>query len=214
MRGRAFAREEAGAAMVEMTIVVTLMFTLLLGFVDFGYAFYQWNAANKAVQIGARLAAVSDAVPVGLSLEGGTPASTADIGVAVPANTYHYRCTATAAGVASCSCVAGTCADLTVDEAGQDAFDLILDGDAAGDVRRPGMRDFFPGLAPDQIRIEYVASGLGYWTRPGGAVPTIRVSIVNRSFDFFFLSGLLSFTPISMPDMLSTVTGEDLSTTY
>ena len=214
MRGRTFAQDEAGAAMIEMTIVVMLLFTLVLGFVDFGFAFYQWNAANKAVQVGARLAAVSDAVPEGIALEGLSPPSIGDVGNAVTAGRYHYRCTANVAGTASCTCVTGACIDVTVDTAGQDAFDLILDGDAAGDAPRPGMRDFFPGLEPNQIQIDYVATGLGYWPRPGGAVPTVRVSIVNRTFQFFFLSGLLSFTPITMPDMLSTVTGEDLSTTY
>ena len=76
------------------------------------------------------------------------------------------------------------------------------------------MRDFFPGVEADEVRIEYVATGLGYWTRPGGPVPTIRVSIVGHPFQFFFLSGLLGFANITMPNMLSTITGEDLSTTF
>ncbi|TIW42757.1 MAG: pilus assembly protein, partial [Mesorhizobium sp.] len=53
---RGFAKSEGGATTVEMAIVSTLLFALVLGFVDFGYALYQWNAANKAVQLGARLA--------------------------------------------------------------------------------------------------------------------------------------------------------------
>jgi hypothetical protein len=61
------------------------------------------------------------------------------------------------------------------------------------------------------VRIEYIATGLGFWTRPGGAVPTIRVSIINHPFQFFFLGGLLGFANITMPSMISTVTGEDLS---
>ncbi|WP_394885840.1 TadE/TadG family type IV pilus assembly protein (plasmid) [Mesorhizobium sp. AaZ16] len=48
--------------MVEMTICIVLLLTLTLGFVDFGYAFYQWNAANKAVQMGARLASISNTI--------------------------------------------------------------------------------------------------------------------------------------------------------
>jgi hypothetical protein len=192
--------------MVEMTIVITLLLTLVLGFVDFGYAFYQWNAANKAVQVGARLAEVSTPVATGVVSEAGTPANSANVGLAVPAGTYNYRCTANAAGTASCTCVAGTCANLTVNQA---AFDLIYDGDA----NRPGMHDFFPALQKSNVRIEYAATGLGYWTRPGGPVPTIRVSIVGRQFQFFFLAGLLGFANITMPNMLSTVTGEDLLST-
>jgi hypothetical protein len=73
------------------------------------------------------------------------------------------------------------------------------------------MRTFFPDLQPDQLQIDYQASGLGYWTRTTGPVPTIRVSIVNHPFQFFFLGGLLGFANFTMPSMLSTVTGEDLS---
>ncbi|TIV22606.1 MAG: pilus assembly protein, partial [Mesorhizobium sp.] len=51
---KCFTSAEDGAAMVEMAIVMTLLFVLTLGFVDFGYALYQWNGATKAVQVGAR----------------------------------------------------------------------------------------------------------------------------------------------------------------
>jgi hypothetical protein len=177
--------------------------TLVLGFVDFGYAFYQWNAANKAVQVGARLASISFPVANGVALEGGVPANVADVGAPVPSGRYQYVCDYTAGNTLGCRCT-GTCAGAGFS---QPAFNLIYDGDAT----RPGMHDFFPGLLSNQVRIEYVATGLGYWTRPGGAVPTIRVSIINHPFQFFFLGGLLGFANITMPSMLSTVTGEDLS---
>ncbi|HEY0918884.1 TadE family protein [Devosia sp.] len=201
--------------MIEMTLVMSLLIMLVLGFVDFGYAFYQWNAAAKAVQVGARLAAVSTPVPVGLLLEAGAPASTSDVGQPVPAGQYHYRCTATALGVASCLCEAGTCANVT---ATQSAFDRIYYGDDLGSEdcgtvlpdHRPGLCDFFPGIKPEEARIDYFATGLGYWTRPGGPVPTISVRIVGHTFDFFFLG----FANITMPDMLSTITGEDLRSTF
>jgi hypothetical protein len=75
------------------------------------------------------------------------------------------------------------------------------------------MCHFFPRLQPANIRVTYTASGLGYWTRPGGPIPTITVSLQNVNFQFFFLSGLLGFTDITMPSMLSTVTGEDMRST-
>jgi hypothetical protein len=46
-----------------------------------------------------------------------------------------------------------------------------------------------------------------------GPVPTITVSLQDVTFQFFFLSGLLGFTDITMPSMLSTVTGEDMKST-
>src|SRR5438034_10838862 len=62
-----FCRDERGAVLVEVTIVMTFMFVLVLGGIEFLLLFYQWNAAAKAVQIGARLAAVSDPVASGLN---------------------------------------------------------------------------------------------------------------------------------------------------
>jgi hypothetical protein len=94
--------------------------------------------------------------------------------------------------------------------ASQTSFDAIYDGTAT----RAGMHDFLPMLTKSQVRIEYAASGLGYWTRPSGPVPTVTVSIVNHPIQFFFLGGLLGFGNLTMPSMLSTVTGEDMKSSY
>ncbi|RWF66961.1 pilus assembly protein [Mesorhizobium sp. M4B.F.Ca.ET.190.01.1.1] len=199
--------EQSGTAMVEMAIVLPLLLTLLLGFVDFGYAFYQWNAGNKAVQAGARLAQISTPIALGLPSETITQSDVTKVGTAVPAGTYNYVCTASAAGVACCSIGGGVCQQ---SNASQAAFDAIYDGTA----NRAGMHDFLPTLEKSEVRIEYAASGLGYWTRPSGPVPTITASITNHPFQFFFLGGLLGFNSITMPSMLSTVTGEDMKSTW
>ena len=194
--------------MVEMAIALPLLLILTLGFVDFGYAFYQWNAGDKAVQVGARLAAISTPVTAALASAVSTFPTGKSPGDIVTAGTYDYTCTANAAGTASCSsCASGVCSSVA---ATQLNFDLIYSGDAS----RPGMVSFLPTLLKSEVKIEYAATGLDYWTRPGGPVPTIKVSIVNHPFQFFFLGGLLHFASITMPDMHSTVTGEDLSTTY
>jgi hypothetical protein len=44
-------------------------------------------------------------------------------------------------------------------------------------------------------------------------VPTVTISLQDLNFQFFFLSGLLGFNDITMPSMLSTVTGEDMRST-
>ena len=99
-------------------------------------------------------------------------------------------------------------------------FNRIFCGDATANAdgtcaartgtQRPGMYHFFPRLRPANVVIRYTATGLGYQTRPGGAVPTVAVSLQTLPFQFFFLGGLLGFTNISMPSMISTVTGEDM----
>ncbi|BCH33034.1 pilus biosynthesis protein TadE [Mesorhizobium sp. L-8-10] len=174
--------------MVEMTIALTLLLTLTLGFVDFGYAFYQWNAANKAVQVGARTAAVSSPVSTSLASAANT-ADSALAGTAMGSGSFPtYSCTG-----------AGGCARFS-----QANFDTIYNR----------MVPFFPRLQPANVRITYTATGLGYWGRPGGPVPTVTVSLEGLTFQFFFLSGLLGLNNITMPSMLSTVTGEDLKSTW
>src|SRR4051794_20989082 len=59
--------DQGGALLVEVSIMLPLIFVLVLGSVDFLFLFFQWNRAAKAVQIGARLAAVSNPVAVGLT---------------------------------------------------------------------------------------------------------------------------------------------------
>lgn len=207
-----FARSEDGAAMVEMAIAMTLLLTLTLGFVDFGYAFYQWNAATKAVQVGARLASISDPAVNAATLAAADPAT--NPGAPIQAGTYSFECKYSG-GTGACN---GNSAIFN-----SAAFSRIFRGDTAysdndnclapQNGQRPGMCHFFPGLHRDNIVVTYAATGLGYQTRLGGPVPTITVSLQNIDFQFFFLGGLLGFSNITVPSMLSTVTGEDLMST-
>ncbi|TIQ38192.1 MAG: pilus assembly protein [Mesorhizobium sp.] len=204
-----FIKSEDGTTMVEMAIAMSLLFMLTLGFVDFGYAFFQWNAATKAVQVGARLASVSD--PVATALTNAAPTTTP--GAPVIAGAYGpFACTYSG-GTGSCSNSGNFNAT---------AFSRIFRGDTANTAndacpaltanQRPGMCHFFPGLKRNNVVVTYVATGLGYQTRLGGPVPTITVSLQNMTYQFFFL-GAFGFGSMTMPSMLSTVTGEDLKST-
>ncbi|WP_245451087.1 TadE/TadG family type IV pilus assembly protein [Borborobacter arsenicus] len=193
--------------MVEMTLAVTLLLILTLGFVDLGHAYFQWNAATKAVQVGARLASISDPVATAVTKAGpidvpGRPMVPGDFG--------PFECKYTGSAP---SCSNGS-------DFSPDNFSRIFRGDvprqdndsctAPGVNQRPGICHFFPGLRRNNVVISYSASGLGYQTRQAGTVPTITVSLQNVNFQFFFLNGLLGFGNIVMPSMLSTVTGEDM----
>lgn len=203
--------------MVEMTIVAPLLFALTLGFVDFGYALYQWNGATKAVQVGARLASISDPVVSKTTLANAAPSDVP--GAPVPADAYLFICQYTG-NTGACKDKNGTSTNF--DTNASNAFSRIFRGDTAvtnddacpalTGTQRPGMCHFFPGLLRTNIVITYSATGLGFQTRLNGPVPTITVELQNRTFQFFFLSGLMGFGNINMPSMLSTVTGEDLKT--
>lgn len=205
-----FRRDESGASMVEMTLVLPMLLTLLLGFVDFGYAYYQWNAATKAVQIGARMASISTPVAPQISTAG----PTAVAGDPVVPGSYAYVCDG---ATSLCSCTGAGCVAGTFTAANFNRIFYGDDGSCAPVANvRPGMCDFFPRLTPANVVVRYTATGLGYQTRPGGAVPTISVSLQNMTFQFFFIQPLLNLqsNTINMPSMLSTVTGEDMSSVY
>ena len=77
-----------------------------------------------------------------------------------------------------------------------------------------GMCDIFGKITPANVRIAYTQpaapAGLGFAGRPGGPVPTIKISLQNMPFRFFFLGDLLGFRNIQIPDATTTMTGEDL----
>lgn len=203
-----FYDDETGAVFAEFAILLPLVVTIVCGSVDFLYAFYQWNAAAKAVEVGARIAAVSDPVASGLNnlanqavFNGATP------GAAVPS--FTVTC-----GAGSCSCT-GTCSGMAGNSYSVAAMDRIIFGRgsaACGDASSyytTGMCDVLTSISPANVVIVYKQTGLGYAGRPGGPLPTITVSLQDMQFHFFFLSALLG-VHIAMPAMTTTITAEDL----
>src|SRR5262249_35154109 len=77
-----------------------------------------------------------------------------------------------------------------------------------------GMCDVFNRITPANVRIVYTQpaapAGLGFAGRPGGPVPTIKISLQNMPFRFFFLGDLLGFRNIQIPCATTTMTSEDL----
>src|SRR6266487_638728 len=77
-----------------------------------------------------------------------------------------------------------------------------------------GMCDIFSKIRPANVRIAYTQpaapAGLGFAGRPGGPVPTIKISLQNMPFRFFFLGDLLGFRNLQIPGATTTMTGEDL----
>jgi Flp pilus assembly protein TadG len=204
------ARDGTGAVLVEVTVVMALMLVFILGSIDFLYAFYQWNAASKAVQIGARIAAVSDPVAVGLNDLSMTVVNAfVPPGASMPG--FHVRCERK---TETCSCT-GACAG--VGAYSRAAMNTIIFGRGSSSCSdatsfyRAGMCDVFSRIAEANIVIQYVQTGLGYAGRPGGPVPTITVSIEDLPFQFFFLSGIMGFDKIRIPALTTSITAEDLA---
>ena len=177
-------------------------------------ALYQWNAAAKAAEIGARIAAVSDPVASGLnSIPDNVLSSSVASGSPMP--DFTVSCDG---GAAACVCVSGACDGMGSYSAA--AMGLIVYGRAGKETCTPpaseyfaGMCNIFPPIAPQYVTVVYAQTGLGYAGRRAGPVPTIAVSLNAASsktklpFKFFFLP----FASIDIPQVTTTITGEALS---
>lgn len=207
-----FLRDQRGAVMVEVTIMLSLTLVLVLGAIDFLLLLYQWNAAAKAVQVGARLAAVSDPVASGLN-----DLSQAVVSVSVPPGAAMPKFIVTCDGhTATCTCN-GVRACRGVRSYNSAAMNTIVFGrgsSSCSDARsadQVGMCDIFARITPANVKIVYAQTGRGYAGRPGGPIPTITVSIQNLPFRFYFLGGLIGFRNLQIPASTVSITAEDLS---
>lgn len=201
-------QDEAGAVFTEFAILLPVLVLVMCGSIDFLYAFYQWNSAVKAVEVGARIAAVSDPVAVGLNnLSNQAVMNGALPGATMPS--FTVTCLSE-----SCTCV-GTCTGLVEKSFDTAAIDRIVFGrgrtkcSEAQTYYTSGMCNVLPSITPANVVIVYQQTGLGYAGRPGGPVPTIQVALRDMQFQFFFLSSLLG-VHIAMPPITTTITAEDL----
>jgi hypothetical protein len=208
---RAIALDDRGAVLVEVSVVMTIMLVFLLGSIEFLFVFYQRNAAAKAVQIGVRLAAVSDPVASGLN-----GLSAAVLGPRVPEGSTMPDFAVTCdGGTARCMCASGLCpAELTYNAAAMNMLVFGRGSSSCGDARSfydSGMCDIFVRITPANVVITYTQSGLGFAGRPGGPVPTITISLKDLRLNFFFLRGLAGLDDLQMPPLTTSMTAEDLS---
>src|SRR5215472_292055 len=202
-----FTRDNNGGVLVEATIMITIMFVFVLGSIDFLFAFYQWNAATKAVQVGIRIATVSDPVAKGLNgLSASVVSASLRPGSAMPS--FTVTCDG---GTTICNCQ-GACKGVGGYDA--TAMQTIVFGrgsTACGDATSlytAGMCDIFARITPANVRIVYTQpaapAGLGFAGRPGGPAPTIKISLQSMPFR------LLGFRDMQIPSAATTMTGEDL----
>lgn len=193
-------RDQGGGVLVETTVMLVILFVFVLGSVDFLFAMYQWNAAGKAVQVGARIAAVSDPVATGLTaitgLEGG----------ATPGDPAPSFATMTCNGASLGGGCSATAMNNLVYGRGRSACNT-----AGNSFYTIGMCNVFWRVTPANVMVTYEFSGLGFAGRPGGPVPTITVRLQNLTYQFVFLGGLMGFNNMTIPALTTTITGEDLS---
>jgi Flp pilus assembly protein TadG len=200
--------DQTGAVFAEFAIMMPVVVLIVCGSIDFLYAFYQLNAAAKAVEVGARIAAVSDPVAAGLNnLPNEAVLNGAELLGPLPS--FSVTCSDD-----RCACT-GTCTGMEDNPFDRAAMNRIVYGRNASSCSTVtsydaiGMCNVLSDITPANVVIVYTQTTLGYAGRPGGPVPTITVSLRGMQFQFFFLAPLLG-VHIAMPPMTTTVTAQDL----
>lgn len=200
MTRRAFLGDRTGAVMAEFAIAGIFMIMLMMSVIELTSALWVWNSAAKAVQIGARLAAVSAPVSSDLvtmtGLEGGaTP------GTAMP---YFIR---------TCNGATSSCSGGTYNAAAMNWIVRGSDGVCGTTVGVRGICDLYPRIQLQNVVITYEQTGMGFAGRPGGPVPSITVKVQNLQFPTPVLGIFSGLVNLTMPPFQTTVSGEDLRST-
>ena len=197
------AKDRRGASLVEFTIILLPLLLITGGIIEYGWMFYQWNAASKAIQQGLRLASVSDPVSSDLSTLTGLGNGVLP-GDPMPA--FIRVCRGDTQSCSDGGTYSATAMNTIVYGRGQSTCGSI------GSDGVPAMCDVYWPIQPENVVITYEQTGLGFAGRPGGPVPTITIELTGLTYNYIFLGGFLNKTSLGLPPMKSTITGEDLAT--
>lgn len=190
---RRFLAESSGLALTEALMVVPILMLVCGAMIEFGMMVFQWNQTVKAMQVGARRAAVSTPLTDISALSSYGSAVAQGDPVPMPASTAAPRSVSCGAGANPCDA---------------DALARLMNGSDDDGSGITGIRDVAPFIQPENIRITYQESGLGYVGRPFGPVLTVTLEVRNLAFDLLLLDTLLS---VNIPAHPVAITSEDLS---
>ncbi|NDW01111.1 TadE/TadG family type IV pilus assembly protein [Salipiger sp. PrR002] len=185
---RRFIAQTSGYAMTETMMIAPLLIVLCGTLVETTLMMFQWNQTVKALQVGARRAAVSTPLTDISALTSYDSAVGQGDPVPMPGSSGTPR---------SVSCGAGA------DPCDTDALARLMNGSGL-----TGIQDIAPFIGPENIRVTYQESGLGYVGRPFGPVLTVTLEVRNLAFDLLLIDDLV---PVNIPAHPVAITSEDLS---
>jgi hypothetical protein len=201
MLARRLLGSRAAATAAEFSLVLPVLLFFLFGVIDVGRLMWTWNQAEKATQMGARYAVVTDFVVPGIATQSFVGLSGLTQGDVVPASAYGTTTCSKPTTAVTCSCT-GTCPwGATPAAAGgtPDPFTRIFDR----------MDAIMPELTPANVQVLYQPSGIGFAGDPNGAdvAPLVTVRLTGVTFTpllFQFFGGA-----ITLPDFRASLTLED-----
>ena len=187
-------RDSRAASAVEFALVLPLFLILLLGMIDTGRFMWEYNQAEKATQMGARYAVVTNMVPSGLATYSFALSDGILAGNTVPATSFEEAVCNTS--TCTCSPGGGVCGAIGYDAA---AFDAIVGR----------MKVFYGPITDSNVVVEYRNVGLGYAGDPNGpdVAPLVTVRLTGMTFQP--LAGMILGAGITMPDFRAALTLED-----
>lgn len=208
--------DTSGAALVEGAVVLPLFVLIIVGLLDLGLFFWQWNAADKAVHAGARRAIVWDPVASGSGLTAvdtiwdPTKLGQSCFVAASGCPTLKVVCTSAGCGCTGTGCTGGYA---LYDRSKLAKSDPLYDGTRKQvlaelvDVMKP----LLPQLTAQNVSVTYESNRLGFVGRPGAVPADVTVSLQNLSYDFIILDKIVAAMGQTLPIRASaTLPSEDL----
>lgn len=185
---RALLHSRSGSSATEFAMVLPLLLILLFGAIDGGRWIWTNNRAEKATQMGARLAVVTDAV-----------SSTVDdsyVGACSPALEQGDSIPADCFSQVTCT-DAGCSSGMT----NTTAFNNIV----------ARMRNYMPEITAANVTVEYNPSGLGFAGNPYGPDVSPLVTVKLSSLQFQPIVCMVFLCSLSVPTATTTLSSEDLT---
>lgn len=198
-----FFQDQRGISMTEGLMIFPILLLILTSMVEAGIAVFQWNQSTKAVQIGARLAAVSSPIVGDAAYD---TLSTDGVGSIPEGDPYP-------AGTVTVSCSSGgTACDTDRINRLLTGSDGICNPGATGLGEVVGMCDVMGLIGVENVMVSYHRAGLGYVGRPAGPVTSITVELRDLNFDFLILDTLIpALGQINIPALPVSYTSEDVN---
>jgi Flp pilus assembly protein TadG len=203
---RQILRSTSASTVAEFGLVLPILLVMLFAVIDAGRFMYEYNQAEKATQVGARVAVVTsvlsnqlrDETYVGKTVGG----KTIGAGDRIPAGALgSLKCTSVA-----CSCETSPC-PANVGVVNSAAFNVLL----------ARMQQMFPRIAATNVEIRYRGSGFGYASNGSGGTaeapeisPLVTVTLTGIDFQPLYYPVFKRLT-IPMPSFSTTLSAEDVS---
>ena len=187
--------DKRAASAAEFALVLPLLIIFLFGIIDAGRFLWEYNEAEKATQMGARYAVVTDMVPSGLASYSFSNSGGIAQGTAVPTSSFdHATCNDSGCG----TCAGSVCGSIGYSNPN---FRNIVDR----------MKLMYPPIGYSNVQVDYRNVGLGFAGNPDGPDVSALVTVSLTGLTFQPITCLVFACSINMPDFHAGLTLEDAS---